>query len=310
MKDTLDLRPMKFRIKGPYGIILTPFDELGYIRFDAMETQIEKLFEYTGLSGVVVCGTTSEFIQMSVKENISVINHCAQYNREGFAVIAGACASNLGNASALAKAAYEAGLPAVLVCPPYYTPLTQEDVADFYRALADAVEIDIILYNIPTFTNSISFSTIEKLIEIENFIGVKDSSGNVKEIIGFVSLAQRKRPDFAVFTGTDQIILPALASGCVGSMTALSGILPHLNINIYDAFYRGDLSSALESQMKTIELLRLAESIVFPAGYKIIAEKTGYSTGEARQVIPKRETVMYTEVDKQIENEMKKRGLI
>lgn len=300
---------MNYRPKGPYGVVMTPVNKNGEIDFDALGKQIDYLAT-SSLTGIVVCGTTSEFIQMSQDENMAIMSYASKRSKDKIEVLAGACQSNINNVTVLATKAKALGLPAVMVCPPYYTPLSQEDIAEFYITLANSVDIDIILYNLPAFTSKIELDTISRLINVKNIIGIKDSSGNMKDIISYVNLARKKRPDFAILTGTDQIILPALVGGCVGSMTALSGIIPQINTEIYSAFYEKDYDKAFELQMSTIELLNTAESIVFPSGYKIIADKMGYTTGEARQVIQVEGTPRYIDTENKIKEDLKRMGLI
>ena len=294
---------------GPYGVLLTPFDEAGNIRFDALRKQIDRLTG-SGLTGIVICGTTGEFIQMTAEENIALMECAAECANGRLEVIAGACAANLRDTIRLAEAAAHLRFPAVLVCPPYYTPLSQGDIATFYTKLAEVADVNILLYNIPAFTTAIAPDTLRRLIQMPRIIGIKDSSGDMKNIIGSVSLSRRERPDFVVFTGTDQIILPSLAAGCSGSMTALSALLPELNTAIYDAFSRQDWQKARLAQLKTIELLRLAESVVFPAGYKIIGALTGYETGEARQVIPVKDTSAYNEAERTMKAVLKELNIL
>ena len=294
-----------FTPRGPYAALLTPYNQDGTIYEQGLRRQVEFLAS-SGIAGIFPCGTSGEFIHLSLEENCRIMNIVVEQVKGRMTVLPGTCSSNIDTTLKLIRHAEKLGCPAVVICPPYYITLEQKDVLKYFQTIALSSNTKIILYNIPMFTNEISIQTLEELMKEKNIIGIKDSSGNMKKIMHYIRMMQEQRPDFAVMTGSDDIIYPALASGCVGSMTALSGIIPEINIQIYNAYYNGDHQKAVALQHSTLKLLSLAESIAFPAGYKIIAEKRGFVMGPSKQVVSEIGTPVYQELEKSIEIELQK----
>jgi dihydrodipicolinate synthase/N-acetylneuraminate lyase len=208
---------------------------------------------------------------MTMEEQRSVL--CA--TRDGLdgrkALIGGACAPSLRQAIAHARLAKEAGCDACVACPPYYYPLSQKEIMAFYRELARAAELPVIMYHVPFFTSGIEAETVERLARIDNIIGIKDSSANMKRIAHLCQLHDR-RPDFLIYTGTDDCLFPALCAGVDGSMTALAASLPDLVSRVYKAFSEGDMQEAGQQQRRMMPVLKAADALPFPLGYKLVAE--------------------------------------
>lgn len=293
----------KFTPKGPYGALLTPYNEDGSISEEGLRRQVEFLIQ-SGISGIFPCGTTGEFVHLSFEENSRVLDIVVDQAKGRMDVLPGACSSNIYTTLKMVRHAEKLGCPCTVICPPYYIPLKQNEIIHFYRTIASSINSNIILYNIPAFTNGISMDTLEELMKEPNIIGIKDSSGNMKAIAHYVRLAKEKRPDFAVMTGSDDFILSALVGGCVGSMTALSGIIPEITTQIYQLYYDKDYEGAVTMQHSILKLLSLAESIAFPAGYKIIAECRGFAMGPSKQVVPEIGTARMKEIEKEIAKEL------
>ncbi|HBM80548.1 MAG: dihydrodipicolinate synthase family protein [Clostridiales bacterium] len=295
----------RFRPLGPYAAILIPFEQDGRLDVDGLKKQIDFLVD-SGISGIFPCGTSGEFVNLSIVENCEIMDVVSQGASGRMDVLPGACASSIDGTLRLIKNAEKNNCPAVVVCPPYYYTLNQREVLSYYKEIIKKTDINIILYNIPAFTNEISMDTFKELIMEDKVVGIKDSSGNMKKIIHYVQAADELRPDFAVMTGTDDILVPALIGGCTGSMTALSGIIPEVTTQIYRSFYERDFDKAVKLQKSILRLLELAESILFPAGYKLVMEERGFKMGHLKQVIPEMKNGEYLEIRKLIKNELTK----
>ena len=142
-------------------------------------------------------------------------------------LIAGACSVSEDEIRAFIDEAKRLSYDACLVCPPYYYPLEQDEVLRFYKVIsAYAGDMRIIAYNVHFFTTEILPATFQELLKIENLVGMKDSSGNLKMISHECDVSAQIRPDFIVYTGTDDCLLPALVAGCKGSMTAFGAVFP------------------------------------------------------------------------------------
>ena len=155
------------------------------------------------------------------------------------------------------------------------------------------------------FTGEISIPTYERLLQCENIIGIKDSCQNLKRIAHLVDIKDEVRPDFAVFCGTDDMLLPSLVAGCTGSMTAMSAILPEVNAKIYELFEKGEIMEAQKLNKAYLPALRLCDSLTFPAGYKLAFEKRGFVMGN-KQIVANEGSFVYKGINERLAKEMKK----
>lgn len=271
------------KLKGAVATIITPFTQDGGIDEAELRKEIRYLIS-TEIKGLFPLASTGEypFMSMAVKEE--VIRITAEENKGVKTLICGACGENLTNAMACVALAHKYGYDAVVACPPYYYPQSQPEVYAFYtRLAANAYGMKIIMYNVPFFTSEVSLDTIAKLVDNKNIVGIKDSSGNMKRIRHTVDL-KGDREDFIVYSGTDDCLLPALVAGCEGSMTAMGCLLPEAIAEIYKSFYEGDIAKAMEVQKSILPILRQADSLAFPLGYKLIAKLRGMDIGYIHQL--------------------------
>ena len=291
-----------YRPKGAFGVLLTPFNESGKVNFDVFEREVEFLSN-SDIDGLFPSATTGEFVHLSPEENIEILRKTAEIAKNRKQMAAGACSSNIDTTISYMKAAADCGYDAAVICVPYYITMPQEDVYEYFKRLARTNIIDIILYNIPMFTGEISIPTYTKLLEEKRIIGIKDSSAHMKRIAHLIDIKKRNRPDFSVLSGTDDCLVPALTAGCVGSMTAFSTILPEINAEIYKKFNSGDIKGAQELNSSYLSLIRLADSIAFPAGYKLIMELRGFKMGQ-KQIVHELGTDFYAQLIEKMKEEM------
>ena len=257
------------------GVTVTPF-----VR--DCEPDIEEIFAQTerltrsAADGILPCASTGEFIKMDPDNRIRVLEAVAEANDGQKVLFAGACDSSVSGVLRSVETAKRLNYDACVICPPYYYGLSQETVLDFYREICAAAEkMPVIGYHVPFFTTGIELPTFVRLLEIDNFVGMKDSSANVKRIAHLCDLSASVRPGFLLFTGTDDCLLPALCAGCAGSMTALGASMPQQIAAIYDAFDQGNLAETIERQRRILPILRIADAVTFPDGYKLLAKATG-----------------------------------
>lgn len=274
-----------FRPEGPYAVLMTPFDANGKIDVSALDTEIEFLCN-SGISGIFPCATTGEFVSLSPEENAFVTKRTCEINKGRKKIVAGIASTNVDRVLALAKNAYECGCDGAVLCPPYFFTLSQNEIYKFYSEVLKKTDfIDIVLYNIPFFTNELGLDAAVRLMtENKNAVAMKDSSQNLKRISLLCDAARRERPEFGVFCGTDEIIVPALLAGCRGSMSAGATIMPELISKIYSLFAEGKLYEAQKLNETIFPLFRLADSVAFPAGYKLCFECRGMKMGN-KQVV-------------------------
>src|SRR6266851_7391705 len=235
-----------------------------------------------GVHGIFVLGTTGEFYSLDPSEKQQVIATAVQVTEKRGPVIAGTGAETTREAIRLSKLAEKEGADAVSVITPYYISPTQAEIADHYRRIADSTGIPVILYNNPAVCGGvkIDIETVAKLSEHPNIIGVKDSSGDLQNLIEYVRVSNPAK--FAVFQGRDTLIAPALQFGAAGAVPGTCNIVPDYCVGIYEAFRRGDMAAAKNLQMK-LSPLRLGMVIgTAPGAIKAAMNLLGQAVGPSR----------------------------
>ncbi len=236
---------------GAIVAIVTPFkddkvDEAG-LR-DLIEFQIAN-----GTNGIVPCGTTGESPTLSHEEHARVIDIAVEQTGKRVPVIAGTGSNNTEEAISLTSHAKKAGADAVLMISPYYNKPTQEGIYQHFEKVAKTVDIPIILYNIPGRTASnIEPATIERLSRIDNFIGVKEASGSMKQVTDIISLCG---DDFTVVSGEDYLTFPLLCVGGKGVISVVSNVAPREMADLCNIFFEGKFQEARRLYYKLLPLL-------------------------------------------------------
>jgi len=155
----------------------------------------------------------------------------------------------------LSKYAEKAGAYAVHIITPYYYPTTQNGIIKHYRKIAESIEIPIIIYHMPPRTGvKIDVSTLLKLVEIPNIVGIKDSSMDVIWFYRAITAVREKRPDFIFFSGNDILICTYLTLGANGAVSAVANVFPEIVVQLYEEFKKGDLARAKEIQNKLLKI--------------------------------------------------------
>ena len=272
MKLTKDFRMV--------AVTVTPFDQNEKVILAEVEKQTEEICN-SSADAILPVASTGDYVKLDIPERLEVFRAVAETNKGRKKLIASACDTSAARVLQTINAVKEMGYDACLVCPPYYYPLSQDAVYDFFKTVCKgAGDFPVIGYHVPFFTTGIEIPTFEKLLEIPNFVGMKDSSALMKRIAHLCEIAAEKRPDFAVFTGTDDCLFPALCAGCFGSMTALAATMPEQIRGIYDAFDSRDINKAMQINKAILPIIRKADSLTFPVGYKLLAKAKGLNTYE------------------------------
>ena len=226
--------------KGAIVAIVTPFKK-GKVD----EASLRKLIEFqikNGTDGIVPCGTTGESSTLSHEEHDKVIEIVIDAVNKRVPVIAGTGSNSTAEAIRLTRHAYKAGADGALMVAPYYNRPTQEGLYQHYKAVAEAVPIPIIIYNIPGRTGvNINPDTLARLARIKNIVGVKEASGSIKQMSDVISLCG---PNFDVLSGDDLFTLPLMAMGGRGVISVISNVAPADMAGLVDAFAAGDLKKA------------------------------------------------------------------
>ena len=287
-------------LKGAFGVLLTPFTADGKVDYDAYEKELDFVLK-SDITGFFVCGTTGEFISLSSEENTEMLTFAARHLGGKKKLLAGASRPNVATTTEYMKTAADLGYDACMICPPYYFTMGQNDVERYYKHLSNLDICDIVLYKIPMFTNNIELPCFEKLLNEKRITGMKDSSANIKQITHEADLVRRNRPDFSLLSGTDDSLVPSLVAGCVGSVTAFSVIVPEVNAKIYKLFGEGKISEAMDLNRKALRLLRMADSLMFPSGYKLVYEQRGLPVGHCQVIDSEKANQLRAEIKTELD---------
>jgi 4-hydroxy-tetrahydrodipicolinate synthase len=239
--------------KGSITAIVTPFKN-GKID----EKKLGELIEFqikNGTSGIVPCGTTGESATLSFEEHERVIEITIEQAAKRVPVIAGTGSNSTEEAIMLTKHAAKAGADASLQVSPYYNRPTQKGLYEHFRAVAQSVNIPIILYNIAGRTGvNIEPETIAKLAnDCKNIVGVKEASGNLEQMSRIKALCPK---NFELISGDDGLTLPVLSIGGVGIISVVANIVPRDVANMVSAFEKGDIQAAQALHYKLLPLVK------------------------------------------------------
>jgi dihydrodipicolinate synthase/N-acetylneuraminate lyase len=265
------------------AVTVTPFDENEKVLIEEVKKQTMEICN-SEADAILPVASTGDYVKLDLPERVEVFKAVAEANKGRKKLIASACDTSAKRVLQTIGAVKELGYDACLVCPPYYYPLTQEAVYDFFKEVCEgAGEFPVIGYHVPFFTTGIEIPTFEKLLEIPNFVGMKDSSAVMKRIAHVCQIVKAKRPEFALYTGTDDCLFPALWAGCFGSMTALAATMPKQIRAIYNAFDAGNIAEAMKINQSVLPIIRACDSLTFPIGYKLLAKAQGLQTKEGAE---------------------------
>ncbi|MFQ5970864.1 MAG: 4-hydroxy-tetrahydrodipicolinate synthase [Alphaproteobacteria bacterium] len=236
---------------GSIVALITPFTS-GAIDEEAFQSVIEWHLEQ-GTDALVPCGTTGESPTLSHAEHERVIDLCVEAAGGKAPVIAGTGSNSTDEAISLTRHAKQAGADAALVVTPYYNKPHQAGLYAHYKAIADAVDIPIIIYNVPPRTAvDVSVETMARLAgDCPNIIGVKDATANLSR-----PLATRRAigDDFCQLSGEDATVISFLGNGGVGCISVTANVAPGLCAGMHDAWRRGDVQSAIEINQRLYPL--------------------------------------------------------
>ena len=240
---------MKF--SGVYTALVTPFRKDGSIDEEALRKLIDRQIT-GGVAGLVPMGTTGESPTLDHDEHLRVIELVVGYSDGRVPIIAGTGSNSTAEAIKMTRKAEQLGVTASLQVAPYYNKPMAEGFYRHFAAIADAVDIPIVVYNIQSRTaKNIENETMLRLAEIPNIAGVKESSGDLKQVMELIA---NKPSDFAVLSGDDNVALPITLLGGNGVVSVASNIIPARMVSLVDAALRGDLEEARKQHYELLPL--------------------------------------------------------
>ena len=238
------------RFSGAFTALITPFKN-GAVDEDAFVKLVEWQIEQ-GIHGLVPVGTTGESPTLSHEEHDRVIELCVKTAAGRVPVIAGAGSNSTAEAVRLAKHAEDVGADGVLIVSPYYNKPTQAGLFAHFNAVAEAVSVPVIVYDIPVRSIvRVDDDTMAKLATIKNIAGVKDAVGDAARPTRLLNLIGE---DFAQLSGEDATCLPYLAAGGHGCISVVSNIAPALCAQMHEAFAKGDVARAMQINRQIMPL--------------------------------------------------------
>jgi 4-hydroxy-tetrahydrodipicolinate synthase len=256
--------------QGIYTALITPFsggkvDEKAFQSF--VEWQIKE-----GVHGVVPCGTTGESPTLSHAEHNRIVDLCIEVAKGRVKVMAGTGSNSTEEAIMMTKHAKEAGADGALVVAPYYNKPTQEGLYRHYKAIHDAVDIPIIIYNIPgRSVVNLTDETLARLAELPRIVGVKDATGDLARPYTLRALTKK----LTLLSGEDQTAVAFNASGGVGCISVTSNIMPKRCAEVQEACLKGDFVSALKLHDEIVELHSVMFCETSPGPVKFAASLMG-----------------------------------
>lgn len=259
--------------------IITPMNADGSINYDGFADNIEYQIQ-NGTDAIIVCGTTGEASTMTDEEHIECIRFCVEKTAGRVPVIAGTGSNDTKYAVELSKIAQEKGADGLLLVTPYYNKASQKGLVAHFGAIAEAVDIPIILYNIPGRTGvSIEIGTYKKLAQYKNIVAVKEASGN----ISYTSKLIAQCGEFLdVYSGNDDIIVPMMSIGSKGVISVLSNVIPKETHEMAKLCLENNCEEAAKLQMKYLELINNLFIEVNPIPVKEAMNMMGMAAGPCR----------------------------
>ncbi|HOA42536.1 MAG TPA: 4-hydroxy-tetrahydrodipicolinate synthase [Bacillota bacterium] len=236
---------------GAATALVTPFKD-GKVDFASFGQLIDWQIEQ-GIDGLVICGTTGEASTLNDEEHIETVRYAIKKAAGRVPVIAGAGSNDTRHAIDMSMALEAEGADGLLLVTPYYNRCTDKGLIIHYTAIADRVNIPIILYSVPARTGvNISPFVVSELCNHPNIVGIKEASGNMAQV---VEIAKYVDEDFALYSGNDEIIVPIMAMGGLGAISVLSNIVPKQTHDMIVDFLNGDIISAMKAQLSLKSLI-------------------------------------------------------
>ncbi len=266
--------------RGAGVAIATPFFEDGSINYE----EFRKLIEFqiaNGTDAIIVCGTTGESATMTMEEHSEAVRFCIEVVDHRIPVVAGTGSNDTQAAIRLSREAEKDGADACLVVTPYYNKATQKGLIAHYTAIAESVNIPIIMYNVPSRTgcNILPETAAYLAKNVKNIVGIKDATGNISQVSEMMALAG---DDLELYSGNDDQILPILACGGQGVISVLSNVAPRETHEICQRFFDGDIKGSRELQYRAIPLINALFSEVNPIPVKTALKYIGINAGPMR----------------------------
>lgn len=275
------MRVEMLKIEGVYPALVTPFTKDDEVDKEGLRRLVEYAIE-GGVAGIVPCGTTGESATLSHEEHKEVIDTVVDCST--VPVVAGTGSNNTKEAVEFTKYAADAGADACLLITPYYNKPNVKGLKEHFKRIGDAVELPLVLYNIPSRTGqNVSAATmVELAAEVENIKGVKEASGDLKQIGAIIRSVTERGLDFTVVAGDDFLTLPIMSLGGKGVISVVANIAPREMSEMVAAMLKGEVEKAKEINIRLFSLFEAMFLETNPIPVKKAAEMMGLPAGHVR----------------------------
>ena len=270
MAKTLPFTGAGVAIVTPFDGLKTNYDELGRL----IEFNIEN-----GTDAIVICGTTGEASTMPDAEHLAAIKYTVEKVAGRIPVIAGTGSNDTPHAIELSKKAEEYGADGILSVTPYYNKTSQRGLVAHFTAIANAIKIPVILYNVPSRTGmAFDIDTLKELAKVENIVAIKEASGN----ISYMAKVAAEVPELYIYSGNDDMIVPTLSLGGKGVISVLSNVMPKEAHDICELYFKGEVEKSRDLQLKLLDLINNLFIEVNPVPVKTALDLMGFNVGNLR----------------------------
>ncbi|MFY9482352.1 MAG: 4-hydroxy-tetrahydrodipicolinate synthase [Tissierellaceae bacterium] len=289
--------------KGSGVAIVTPFNEDGTINYEELARLLEFQIE-NQTDAIIIAGTTGEASTLTDEEQLALIDFTVKKVDGRIPVIAGTGSNDTRHGISLSVEASKLGVDGLLMVTPYYNKCTQGGLIKHFTAMAEKVDVPIILYSVPGRTQvNIEPETVYELSKVDNIVGLKDATGDLAYAVEVMRLCG---PDFALYSGNDDIIVPILSVGGVGVISVLANVVPKETHDMVDFYLQGRVKESAALQLKYKPLIDALFAEVNPIPVKKALELMDYKVGSLR--LPLTEATEATTA--RLEELMKEAGLI
>ncbi|MGL4363367.1 MAG: 4-hydroxy-tetrahydrodipicolinate synthase [Cellulosilyticaceae bacterium] len=265
--------------EGAGVAIITPFHADGSINFEKLESIINYQIE-NSTDAIIICGTTGEASTLTDEEHLECIRVAVNCTAGRVPVIAGTGSNDTRHSIELTRRAKELGIDACLQVTPYYNKTTQAGLIAHFKAIGEATDLPIILYNVPSRTGmNIDAQTVFELSKLDYIIGIKEASGNISQV---AEIAHLCGDTFPIYSGNDDQIIPVLSLGGKGVISVVSNILPKETHDIVDLYLKGETQKALKLQLELLPLINGLFCEVNPIPVKSAMNLMNFNVGPCR----------------------------
>ncbi len=276
--------------QGSGVALVTPFKDNLEVDYE----QLRKLTEYHiehGTDCIVVCGTSGEASTLTEEEHLEAIAVVAEQANGRIPVVAGTGSNDTRTAIYLSQEAEKCGVDGLLIVTPYYNKATQAGLKAHYTAIAEAVNIPIIMYNVQSRTgcNILPETAIDLAKNVKNIVAIKEASGNISQVATLSALNEEAGHVLDIYSGNDDQILPILSLGGIGVISVTANIIPEDTHDLVAKYLEGDTSESKRLQLKAVNLCHALFSEVNPIPVKKATQLMGMTNGKVRMPLTEME---------------------